>query len=142
VTPDLKPLVSPLLIGTIGFRLIDWRNRTAEYLWLLLKSEYRNKGFGKEAEFLLMSYAFDHLNLNKIWLYIFPDNIPARKLHAWTGFKDEGLLRQQVFKGGRYIDLLRIGLLAEEFRARELKLGEEVGLVEILTGIGYLGPQE
>jgi len=116
-TQDTK-LDPPILIGTTSLLHIDWRNRTAEYgRFLIGLPEYRGGGYGKEAEYLLMNYAFNHLNLNKVWGDVIVGNDVVLNLHRQTGFKKEGLLRQQIFKNGEYADVLRIGLLAEEFRA-------------------------
>lgn len=116
------------LIGTTSLFDIDWRSRTANYGRLLIHENYRGQGYGLEAEFLLLDYAFNHLNLNKIWSEIFAYNEAALKLHEKTGFKIEGVLHQHVYKGGEYVDLVRIGLLAKEFSVYEGALRKELGL--------------
>ena len=99
----------PLLIGTTSLLHMDWRNRTAEYGRLMLgRPDYRGGGYGKEAECLLMDYAFNHLNLNKVWGDVIVGNEVVLNLHRQMGFREEGLLRQQVFKNGRYLDLVRV----------------------------------
>ena len=130
VEPEgLERLAQPLLIGTTGLCYINWRNRTADYTRLLIgRTIYRGHGFGKEIEFLLMDYAFNYLNLHKMGGGLFSYNEAALALHAWLGFKKEGLLREQIFKGGTYRDLVIIGLLADEFRERERSLREELNL--------------
>lgn len=117
-----------VLIGTTSLFDIDWRNGTANYGRLLIYTPYRGKGYGLEAEYLLLDYAFNHLNLNKIWSEIFEYNDVALDLHQKTGFVIEGMFRQHVFKDGEYVDLVRIGLLAEEFGAIETQLREELRL--------------
>ena len=106
-----------VLIGTISLPNIDWRNRTAEYgRFLIGHPDYRGGGYGKEAEFLLMDYAFNHLNLNRVWGDVLAGNQVALELDQQMGFRQEGTLRQQVFKNGAYLDVIRVGLLAEDFR--------------------------
>ena len=118
----------PVLIGTTSLFDIDWRSRTANYGRLLIDAQHRGQRYGFEAEFLLLDYAFNFLNLWKVWSEIFAYNEIALDLHEKTGFAVEGTFRQQIFKSGKYVDLVRIGLLAEEFRAIEGKLREELGL--------------
>ena len=66
---------------------------------------------------------------DKVWSEIIADNSRGRRAHGRLGFRDEGLLREQVLKGGRHLDVVRVGLLAEEFMAqrddlrRQLKMG-------------------
>jgi RimJ/RimL family protein N-acetyltransferase len=131
VQPGTPPtrLVPPLMIGVTSLLHIDWRNRTAEYGRLLLgHADYRGGGYGKEAEYLLMDYAFNYLNLNKVWGDVIAGNEVVLNLHRRMGFKEEGILRQQVFKGGRYLDVVKVGLLAETFRGLQPQLRRALGL--------------
>lgn len=124
-----EPLGEPLLIGTIGLEGIDRRSGTAEYTRLLIgNTDYRGGGYGFESEFLLLDHAFNFLNMHKVWGEVFTYNEIVLRLHEKTGFRQEGILRQHAFKGGEYHDLILIGLLAEEFRAIEGRLREELGL--------------
>jgi RimJ/RimL family protein N-acetyltransferase len=79
-------------------------------------------------EYLILDYAFNHLNLHKIWSEILADNEAPLRLHRWTGFTEEVILREQVFKDGRYRDVVRIGILADEFAARRDDMRESLGL--------------
>ena len=113
-------------IGTIGLNHIDWRNRTAEFGWFLIgEAKYRSWGYGKEAIFLLLDYAFNHLNLNKIWLQTMILNKAASAVYRKMGFQGEGILREHKFKGGEYIDVYTYGLLRREFNTLKETLIEE-----------------
>ncbi len=113
-------------IGTIGLSQIDWRNRTAEFGWFLIgEAKYRSWGYGKEAIFLLLDYAFNHLNLNKIWLQTMILNEAALAVYQKMGFQGEGILREQKFKRGNYIDVYIYGLLRRDFNALKETLIEE-----------------
>ena len=115
-----------LTIGTIGLSKIDWRNRTAEFGWFLIgEAKYRSWGYGKEAIFLLLDYAFNHLNLNKIWLQTMTLNKAASAVYRKMGFRGEGILREHKFKGGEYIDVYTYGLLRREFNTLKETLIEE-----------------
>lgn len=103
-------------IGTIGLKEIDLINRTALFSWFMIEPSYQGQGYGREAlNLLLYKYAFGTLNLNKILLYTLPRNKAAIHLYGGVGFRQEGVLRKQLFKEGAYHDLLVFGLLANEY---------------------------
>jgi len=104
-------------VGTIGLVNIHWRNRRAEMGRVLVCPECRGNGYGKEMSELLLEYAFDHMNLNRIYLEVFADNTRAVSLYKSLGFLEEGLLREHVFADGRYCDVSILGILREEYLA-------------------------
>lgn len=106
-----------LLVGHCGLYYINWMNRTAELTIYLGETSVRGLGYGKDALTLLMDYAFDTLNLNRVWCEVF-DNNGAVEVYRKIGFKDEGVLRQHHFDEGRYMDCYVLGLLAHEWRER------------------------
>ncbi len=102
------------LLGAAGLHQVDWRNRWAE-LGLFLGDKSRwGDGLGTEATRVLVRWAFDTLNLNRVFLRVYADN--ARAIHCYekVGFRPEGRLRQDRFQEGRYVDTVIMGLLREE----------------------------
>ncbi len=87
--------------------------------WIYLGAEgAQGKGLAFEAARLLLDYAFGSLNLNKVSLETAADNERAKKLYHALGFALEGTLVQEYFIAGRYIDVLRMGLVRSGFSAR------------------------
>ena len=76
--------------------------------------EDRRKGFGTDATRLLLSYAFQDLNLRRVYLHVLSDNHQAIRVYEEVGFKLEGTLKQHCFIGGRYKDLLIMSILKGE----------------------------
>lgn len=113
-------------IGMGSLMNIDPVNRTGEYARFKIDPDYQGRGYATEAEILLMRYAFDSLNLNRVWLHAFPENPALMKLHANTGFVIEGRMRQHIWKNGEWRDVLVMGLLADEFRTRHAVEADEV----------------
>ena len=110
-------------IGTIGLVNIDLRNRRAEGGRLLLgKLEWREQGYGAEAEFLLLKYAFNHLNLHKISTEVFKFHTTVISLHKKFGMKRAGLLKDHVFRNGKYEDVVIMELFRKDFDAQCQKL--------------------
>ncbi|TNE85324.1 MAG: N-acetyltransferase [Deltaproteobacteria bacterium] len=105
------------LLGTTGLHIINWLHRWAESGTLLGPAEARGRGYGTEAKRMLLAYAFDTLNLHKVMSRVYEDNEPSLRHLLRCGFREEGRLRQQLFRDGRYHDELVLGCLADEWRA-------------------------
>jgi RimJ/RimL family protein N-acetyltransferase len=109
----------------IGFcRLvdIDWISRHAELGIMIGNAGQRGRGVGTEATALLCRYAFDDLNLTRLWLRVEAENKAARRLYSRLGFQEEGRLRRQAYVGGDYRDVILMGLLREERQALDAGL--------------------
>lgn len=103
-------------IGSIGFDRIDAVNQVAEYGNLLIGCErVRHQGIAKEATLLLLAYGFERLNLNRIFLHVMNGNAAAVQLYKNCGFREEGVLRQAFYDGGKFNDILVMGLLKPEY---------------------------
>jgi hypothetical protein len=64
-----------------------------------------------------LEYAFRLRNVQKVWLTVNSDNERALRSYERCGFVEEGRLRKQVWNNGRYIDLVYMGVLREEWEA-------------------------
>ena len=106
------------LIGIIELRGINLFSRKTEYIILIGEKDFWEKGYAKEATYLIIKYAFDKLNMNKIWLGVNEQNTRAVKLYENFGFKKEGVLREEIYRNGRYYNAIRMGLLKSEFKER------------------------
>jgi [ribosomal protein S5]-alanine N-acetyltransferase len=102
-------------IGNVGLYEINWLYRSAEYRIVIGEKNYWNKGYGTQAANLVIGYGFDKLNLNKIWLGVNAENKNAIKSYKNTGFIEEGLLRDEIYRNGRYYDAVRMSILRNEF---------------------------
>ena len=100
-------------IGNASLFDIDLRNRNAGLTIMLPDNAVRGKGFGKETVRLLCGYAFDYLNLHKV--YCKTDNPIAAKLYERIGFVQEGLFREHAYHYGKYVDKACYGILKKEF---------------------------
>lgn len=105
------------LIGNCSFLEIDWRNRSSEFGIMIGEKNYWNQGYGTEAVRLLLKLGFESLNLNRIYLRVFETNPRAIRAYEKAGFIHEGRQRQGEFQNGRYIDVLVMSILREEWLA-------------------------
>lgn len=108
-------------IGNTGLHDVDPVNRAAEFGIVIGEKDYWNKGFGKQATGLTLQHGFENLNLNRIFLEVFETNPRAMKTYENAGFTREGILRQAIFKNGRYIDVIIMSILQSEWMEKKEK---------------------
>lgn len=92
-------------IGTIILSDIDQKNATGHIHIKMSKDGGRGKGYGTDAVNTMVQYAFEELRLNCIYANILSYNEASIKLFERCGFKRDGVLRQRVFKRGKFCDL-------------------------------------
>lgn len=108
-------------VGNVGLHRIDWINRSAEFGIVIGERDHQGKGIGTEATRLIVEHGFERLNLHRIWLGVFADHVSAIRMYARIGFREEGRLLEAILRDGKAHDQLIMGLLAEEFRNKELR---------------------
>lgn len=104
-----------LPIGITGIHSINWVARSAEFRILMGKKEFWGKGIGSSVAQLLTAYGFQKLNLNKVWLGVADANKRAYHSYVKAGYKKEGVLRQEVYRNGKYYDAVRMSILRNEY---------------------------
>tara|TARA_A100001011_G_scaffold16404_1_gene17108 strand:+ start:122 stop:658 length:537 start_codon:yes stop_codon:yes gene_type:complete len=109
-----RPIGEKNIIGVALLNHIHEVNRTGEFGITLGDLNYRGKGYGKDMLITLLKYGFDQLNLNRIWCEVYSNN-EALHFYRKIGFKDEGVLRQHVYKDGEYLNSILLGMLKSEF---------------------------
>ncbi|MCZ2392875.1 MAG: GNAT family N-acetyltransferase [Chitinophagales bacterium] len=102
-------------IGNVKLGPIDWINRTSNYGLMLGDKKSWGKGYAQEAFILLLQYAFDKLNLHKVWDVATVSNVASIKANQKVGFTIEGNLKKHLYKNGKYEDGVILGLLAEDY---------------------------
>ncbi|MCI5059226.1 MAG: GNAT family N-acetyltransferase [Flavobacteriales bacterium] len=102
-------------IGNISLQRIDWVSRSAEFAILLGEKDFWNKGVSSEAGFLLCSYGFERLNLNRIYCGTSEKNVGMQKLALKLNMVKEGERRAAMFKNGEYCNVYEYGVLKNEF---------------------------
>ncbi len=110
------------LIGVTGLDTIDWKDRHARFGISLGDKTQWGKGYGTEATRLITDYAFDVLNLHRVWLHVYEFNERGRGAYARVGFVQEGVLRQAHYHDGRYWDMIAMGLLRADRATDETRM--------------------
>jgi len=108
-----------LAIGMVGLKDIDrWTHKRAEYGRFLIAPTYRGHGYGKQTLSALLAHAFDAsaLDLNRIYGYILANNYSGLTTALSAGFSIEGVLKQHVYKNSAYLDVISVGITADDWR--------------------------
>lgn len=104
------------LTGAIGLRDIDVEHSLAEItFWIAVN--WWGKGIGTEAAHVVLKYAFEELQLNRIYAYHMVRNPASGRLLEKCGFRQEGILRQRVQKWGVYEDVVIRAILQKDWQA-------------------------
>jgi len=118
---DKKP------IGEVGLSRINWINGWANAYANIGEMEYWNKNIATEATQLLLKYAFEELNLNKVSGSVVAENIGSWTVAEKIGFKYEGTLKDAKYIDGKYRDEKRYGYLKRDWlkqKAEKNSLGD------------------
>ena len=98
-------------IGTVILSDIDYRNGVAQVHIKLALNGARGQGVGTDALMAITKYAFDELRLNLIYAEVLAYNETSQRLFSKCGFNRDGILRERVFKNGKYVDVYSYSLL-------------------------------
>ncbi|MFA7439924.1 MAG: UDP-4-amino-4,6-dideoxy-N-acetyl-beta-L-altrosamine N-acetyltransferase [Sphingomonadaceae bacterium] len=105
---------SPL--GIVGFTAIDRVNSNCS--WAFYAAPNAPRGTGSRMEFLAIDHVFTTIGLHKLHCEVLAFNAPVIRLHQKFGFLIEGTFRQHHRLDGNYIDIVRLGLLADEWASK------------------------
>jgi len=83
-------------------------HRSAELRILFGHERANGQGLGSEACRGLVNFAFQQLNLEKVFLYVLVDNPAAVRCFEKAGFVTEARLEREYFVAGAYRDGLRM----------------------------------
>lgn len=102
-------------IGWVDLKNIDHLNQHAELGIAIGDKRYWGKGYGLAAMNGMLHFGFNTLDLNKIWLRVEIDNEKAIRSYKKMGYVEEGILRQDRFRKGKFVDRLRMSILKQEY---------------------------
>jgi len=109
-------------IGNVKLDHIDWISRRAEFGIMLGDRDSWGKGYGYEATKLVIDYAFQTLNLNRIILGVQERNLSAKHIYEKLGFVVEGLRTQEQYVQGEYENCYVMGLTRNRWLAANLRI--------------------
>lgn len=103
------------LIGNISFFNLDRREQSTEVGIFIGEKKFWGKGYGTDAMMLMINHGFMDLNLNRIFLRVFETNPRGIRSYEKAGFSHEGQMRQARYQKGRFVDVLFMSILKDEW---------------------------
>ena len=107
----IRTLQPSRAIGFVLFKNLNPVFRAAELGVRIGDESDRGKGHGSAALRLALDYAWNTLNLKRVWLTTLAGNARAIAAYARAGFEQEGVMRQAAFIGGRWMDVVMMAAL-------------------------------
>lgn len=108
-------------VGIVSLINIDYKNRSAECIIDIGVKDMWGKGIGTAAISLILEFAFNELNLQRVYLQVFSFNERAIKLYEKMGFVHEGKFRQALYRSGKWHDIVIMGILKDEYNQHFVK---------------------
>lgn len=106
-------------IGNVGLGNIDYISRHCMFNIFIYNLKDRHRGIGVEATELALEFAFNKLNMNKVYLRTSEKFAGAIRLYEKLGFIKEGVMRQHYYSNGEYQDKIMYSMLKSEFYERK-----------------------
>jgi RimJ/RimL family protein N-acetyltransferase len=116
-------------IGQVMMANVLPHHRVAMLGILIGEPDYWGGGYGTDALLLIIDYAFNWLDIRKLWLSTMSINARMSRAAQKTGFRLEACRRGQWYADGVWCDDLAYGLLREEWPGRATLI-ERLGLKE------------
>ncbi len=119
-SPDLDNVVFIIeankeAVGITGLYDINDVHRRARTRTMIGEKEKFSRGYGTESKILLLSYAFYMINLHHITSIVQEQNIASIKSLEKVGYVREGLLRENSFYKGHWVNDIVFGITEPDF---------------------------
>jgi len=106
-------------LGYFGVNFLSYAHRTANLGAVIYDAQYWGGGYGTDALLLLIDYAFDWLDMRRVWLGTMSINARVMRQMEKVGFTLEARSRSMALVGGQWVDEMVYGMLREEWPGRE-----------------------
>lgn len=104
------------VIGAVGLRIKDERNRTADIGYVLNRNDWRH-GYMTEAARAILGVAFGDLNLHRVWATCHIRNRASYRVMEKLGMRREAHFRKNAFEKNEWRDSYLYAILADEWLA-------------------------
>lgn len=112
------------VIGSIGLRVKDERNRAADIGYVLAR-RYWGYGYMPEAAHAIVDAAFRRAGLHRVWATCDPRNRASYRVMEKIGMRREAHFRKNAFEKNEWRDSYLYAVLAEEWPAFTTKAVNE-----------------
>jgi ribosomal-protein-alanine N-acetyltransferase len=109
--------LSAKVIGAIELEP-SWPDLVANLGYEVARSHW-GEGIATESASAVVAFAFEKLDLEKVYARADPRNTPSVRVLEKLGMRQEGLLRSQLVRRGERVDRVYYGILRNEWRLPE-----------------------
>ncbi len=114
-------------IGVVS--ITDIKEMDGTCTWgMYIGENMRNSGIGVLMEIRAIDRMMEYHKIRKIWGETLESNNRLILMHKRFGFKEEGVLKNHVCRGGKYEDVIRIALFAHNWEAIRSEIVMTFGL--------------
>lgn len=111
----IEDLETGKYIGGCSINECDVKNRNCTIGIMIGDKEYWGRGYGSDALKVLVKFIFEEVNMNKIKLGVFSFNSRAIACYKKVGFKEEGILKNELYRSGKYYDIIQMAIFKDEW---------------------------
>lgn len=119
--PQYLIFFDSVMCGMCGFHPLDNVNRIGGIGYWLSES-HSGRGIMTQCVRALLDQGFEEYNLNRIEIACATENYKSRAVAERLGFTLEGILRQNEYLYGRYVDHAMYSMLAAEYEAQKQQI--------------------
>ncbi len=101
------------IVGQLGLHTFPGapRRKHVGAIGMAVRDDWQGKGVGSALMQAAIDLADNWLNLTRLELEVFSDNVPAVKLYQKFGFEVEGTLKRYAVRDGHYTDVYAMARL-------------------------------
>ncbi|MHB1393323.1 MAG: GNAT family N-acetyltransferase [Clostridia bacterium] len=103
------------IIGAIGLDFIFWKNGIGLMYQYVGDENYIDGGYSEEALKLFLEFAFNEGNVRKVKTQVLANDVKNLEALKANGFQVEVVHGEEVLKHGKYLDVLELALLRENY---------------------------
>ena len=111
----IEDLETGKYIGGCSINECNLKNRNCTIGIMIGDKEYWGKGYGSDALKVLIKFIFEEVNMKKIKLGVFSFNNRAIACYKKVGFKEEGILKNELYRSGKYYDIVQMAIFKDEW---------------------------
>lgn len=115
---------SGIIIGSTSFGNISYQDKRIEIGWTWITKDYQGTGVNNQIKFLMLRYAFEVLEFERVEFKTDVLNIRARKAFQRIGAREEGILRSHtLMTHNRRRDTIYYSILKNEWEEIKIRNG-------------------
>jgi len=119
------------LLGVTSLSEINYQNKSCQISSVCPVFKRRYPLAALEGRALTVKYAFEELGMNRIYSgNVYPGNYKWYQSYSTLGFSPEGVFKSYMYKNRKFLDVLRVSLLYDDYKSIKTRRGGDIWLGE------------